>query len=141
MLTPKKVLALAVLCAITGYVFGTVFRKFFCSSFDCQDFFDYVGQFLFLFSIILIIVNFPLTFLKKEIFTSWWKFARIYVPISAILTILSGSGRGGGYIGLTSDYESTAWFTAGLFFILSLIIIIYKTISIRRKEKVDCTNP
>ncbi|MDP3042990.1 MAG: hypothetical protein Q8N21_01170 [bacterium] len=134
MLTPKKVLVSAVLCAITGYVFGTVFRKVFCSSFDCQDFFDYVGQFLFLFSIILIIVNFPLIFLKKEIFTSWWKFTRIYVPISAILTILSGSGRGGGYISFTSDYESTAWFTAGLFFIISLALIIYKFIKLRGKH-------
>ncbi|MCG2690790.1 hypothetical protein L6249_01830 [Candidatus Parcubacteria bacterium] len=134
MLTPKKVLVSAIPCAITGYIFGTVFRELFCSSFDCQDFFDYSGQFLFLFSVILIVINFSLIFLHKEIFTSWWKFARIYIPVSAILTILSGSGSGGGYIGLTSDYESTAWFMAGLFFIISLALIIYKSIKLRGKH-------
>lgn len=134
MLTPKKIFYFCIFIAIIGMLSLNIYEIGLCTTGFCRDFIeDVMGLFLFCYGVIMVFFSSILIFLKKEIFTSWWKFARVYIPISAILTILSGEGRGGGYISLTSDYESTAWFTAGLFFIISLALIIYKFLKFRGK--------
>ena len=134
MLTSKKIFYFSIFVSVLGLLLINIYEIGLCTTGFCDDFIeDAVGIFLFYYGVILLIFSAVLIFLKKEIFTTWWKFTRIYIPISATLTILSGSGRGGGYIGLTSDYESTIWFTAGLFLAVSLILIIYKFIKLRKK--------
>jgi 4'-phosphopantetheinyl transferase EntD len=68
----------------------------------------------FLFSTILL-------FLKEAVFTAWWKFAKWYLIVAAVLVALSPV-QGGGLMPI--DAEIVSWWLATLFFIASLVIII-----------------
>lgn len=80
----------------------------------------------------------PITFLiglmgwvknkSQKVFMAWWKFARVYIPIALILIAISGGGgmfggfgAGGGY-----DREGMIWFTSGLFFLITFIMLPLK---------------
>lgn len=88
-----------------------------------------------LFSISIFLLSLIFLFTREEIFRFWVKFAKYYLPIAALLIILSPETGGGGFgLSLGFDAELTTWWTAGVFFIVSIVIIIYRTISIRHKE-------
>jgi preprotein translocase subunit SecG len=73
--------------------------------------------------------------LKSEaIFKSWKIFTYWWLPLSALF-ILSAPSSGGGSIGIGGgiDREIVTWWFAGLFFIISLILIIYKSIKLKGK--------
>jgi len=125
MLTPKKTLLYSTLGVIGAFFIAYIYTSGVCSFWLLCSYYnnEIITNFLLSFSLATFVLSLILIYSKPETFTYWWKFARIFIPISAVLTILSGSGRGGGYIGLTSDYESTAWFTAGLFLVISIILI------------------
>lgn len=55
---------------------------------SCLDFFDAVAGTVFAYSIGVSVSLFILAFFKKEIFNSWFKFARIFVPIAAVLMVV-----------------------------------------------------
>lgn len=88
--------------------------------------FDSTGTFIFLFSIALIIILGTLLFLQKEVFNAWLKFARIYIPIAAILILFSPSQRqcGLGVVCFGSDKEDMTWFLSIPFFIISIVLIV-----------------
>jgi len=96
---------------------------------------------LVLFSASFFLLSLISLFIRKEIFRLWIRFAKYYLPIAALLVILSPETSGGGFgFNMGVDAELTIWWTAGLFLFLALIIIIYQTISIRRKERVTRTD-
>ncbi|MBC8464795.1 MAG: hypothetical protein H8D63_00245 [Parcubacteria group bacterium] len=89
----------------------------------------------------------PLTFLiglmgwvknkSQKVFMAWWKFARIYIPIALVLIAISGGGgmfggfgAGGGY-----DREGMIWFTSGLFFLITFIMLPLKFRKYREKAE------
>jgi len=101
--------------------------------FECYDFYSYnfgffgwlilIAPLLFFFGLMSWVKNH-----SEKVFTAWWKFARVYIPIALFLILISGGtgmlgglGGGGGF-----DREGTIWFTTGLFFIISMIIIPLK---------------
>jgi len=88
--------------------------------------FDSIGTFIFLFSIVLIIILGILLFFQKEIFDVWFGVARIYLPIAVILILISPSQRqcGLGVVCIGSDKEDISWFLSVAFLIISLILII-----------------
>jgi hypothetical protein len=74
-----------------------------------------------------------LYFLREEIFRSWLKLTKWYLPIATVIITWSAmSGSSGGW-GMPNffDSESMSWFTAGLFLLISLILIIKKSIQFR----------
>lgn len=77
---------------------------------------------IFLFSILVSIFSCILLFLKEQVFTSWWGFAKWYLIGSAILIAITPVGPSGGIVSI--DAELVSWWLASLFFIISLIIII-----------------
>ncbi len=88
-----------------------------------------------LFPPVFFLLSFIFLFTREEIFHSWLHFAKWYLPLAGIAIFLSLRSHGGwGFPNIFATELVTMW-AAGLFFIISLIIIIYKTISIRRKEK------
>jgi len=92
--------------------------------------FSQVGTALFMFSISLIPIMFTLIFLKKQIFISWKKFAIPFIIFSASWITIAPEHCGGGWAGFGGcafDKESTSMFTAGLLFIISVLIILIKT--------------
>lgn len=96
---------------------------------------DY-GQALGFISIALFVVLSILLFVRQETFLSWRKFAKYYLPVATLMIIFAPDGHGGGF-GLLygQDSESTSMFAAILFLIISLLIIIVKTIALRRRDK------
>ncbi len=90
---------------------------------------------IWIFSGVVAVISFILLFLKKQIFTAWKKFAIYFIAISAIWIIIAPEGCGGGFGGFGGcvfDKETTAMFTAGLFFIISLFIIAIKSWRLRK---------
>lgn len=65
---------------------------------------------------------------SEKVFTAWWKFARIYLPIAFLLVAISPETGGGLIIGMGGgfDREGTVWFTSGLFFLTTFIMLPLK---------------
>lgn len=90
-----------------------------------------------LFSLSLIVISFILLPLREETFFAWKKFAKIYLPIAfAIILLFAFSSGGGGNWGLGGgmDTEGVTIFLSGLFFLISLILIVYKSWKLRKGE-------
>ncbi|MEK9186040.1 MAG: hypothetical protein AAB885_00450 [Patescibacteria group bacterium] len=103
----------------------------------CLDPYDEIlGQPLGLFSIVIFFLPFSFFFLHESIFRSWAKFAKIYLPIAAILILGSAfSNQGGGWgVGADFDSELTTWWLAGIFLFVSLIIIAVKSWKLRKDK-------
>lgn len=94
-----------------------------------------IGQPVVIWSFLLSILFLILIFLSKEIFKTWIKFAIIVVPISVVL--ISGTPiQCSAPLGLCFDKSRLTIFLSVIFAIISLIIIIYKSVRIllaRRK--------
>ncbi len=98
---------------------------------------DSTGQALAMFSVLLILFSIILLFRPEQIFQSWKKFAMWWLPLSAFLVFVMPStggsgGFGGGGLG-GPDREIMTWFTAGVFFLVSLAIIVRKSLKLRGK--------
>jgi len=75
------------------------------------------------YSAVFTVIFFVLLFSNSTIFQTWLKFAAVYIPLAAILFFIAPTDNADLY-GL--DSELIAWFTSGLFFVISLLIIIIK---------------
>lgn len=96
---------------------------------DIKDVFD---PFIFLFPIVLI---FSLTTyrLHEEIFRAWLKFAYLWVPLSIVVMFLLSMDTGGGGFGMNLIHpEAIAMFFAGVFTVVSIVIIAWKYMATRR---------
>ncbi len=71
--------------------------------------------------------------MHEKVFRAWISFAYWWVPLSIVLTLLAGGGSGGGF-GMPNvfDREFVAFIFSALFFIISLIIILWKYVATRR---------
>jgi hypothetical protein len=85
-----------------------------------------------LFSLVTFLSSAILYFLREEVFLSWFKFAKYYLPI-ALFLILGFSSDGGGSFSMGNDMEGMVFFSASIYFLISLILIIYKSIKLRGK--------
>lgn len=96
----------------------------------CVDFFD--AFFIISFPIIPLFIFSLITYkMKDDVFRLWWKFAGIWtlLSMSAIIAAPEYSGN------ILSPIEkgSVALFFAGMFVLISTILIIYKSLSLRKK--------
>jgi len=97
------------------------------------------GVFTALFSFVLFFIT-CILFVRLKVnvaYLSWRKFAVWYLPIVTIL-ILAAGGHGGGNgfnPGYGMDSESLTFFFSGLFFLISLILIIYQSIKLRNPNR------
>jgi len=64
-------------------------------------------------------------FLREEIFRSWIRFTYIWVPVSMFLVLIIPGGAGNGAFPSLIDKESVSILMSGLYFIISLIMIIF----------------
>jgi hypothetical protein len=90
-------------------------------------------QMLTFFSVVLLFFLPPLYFLKEAVYLAWRKFALWYLPIVAVLILSAGGGSNGFNPGYGFDRESLTFFFSGLFAVISLILIIYKSTKLRGK--------
>lgn len=98
--------------------------------------YENIGAFISFFSAVFFCLSGLLLVRLKSpaVFLSWKKFALLWIPISAIF-VLSASSSGGGSIGIggSIDREIVTWWFAGLFFIISIIIIIRESLKLQGK--------
>jgi hypothetical protein len=95
------------------------------------DYFDNVAQFVGLFSVIFLLLFFIFLFIKEDIFNIWKKFAKIFLPIAVLLVIVTPTHYGG-LVGI--DKELVTWWSASLFLISSIGIIMWKSIQLRKNK-------
>lgn len=74
-----------------------------------------------------------LYFLREEVFRSWLRFTRWYLSFATIAIFLSLGSHGGWGIGNIFAPEFVIMWSAGFFFVISLILIIYKSYRLRRE--------
>ncbi len=99
-------------------------------------FFTGVGGSLFAFSIVSIPILLLLLLSRKEIFSGWWKFALAWVLLSGFVIALTPEygGEGGFGLDLSFHRELVGQLTAAGFFIVSLLIIAWKSFQLRGKS-------
>ncbi|MDH4330109.1 MAG: hypothetical protein OEV93_00980 [Candidatus Moranbacteria bacterium] len=108
----KKILLSAAI--ILSIIAGTIYKN---------RYFNDLGTFLFLFSLALIIIFIVLYFVKNEgVFKIWRNFAGVYLSIAIILAVITPDTPGF----LRPDSEIISLWLAGIFFVVSLGIILGK---------------
>lgn len=80
-------------------------------------------------SLSLIFLSLITYWMKEQIFRAWIRFAYWWIPLTIIMTYLSSGSSGGGF-GIPNVFDAgfVLFVFSFLFFVISLIIIIYKTV-------------
>jgi|APHig6443717497_1056834.scaffolds.fasta_scaffold253420_1 hypothetical protein len=129
----KKVawgIIISVVGILIGYYLSSPIKHFVCTKTWCTKIIGGdVGMPLFLFSIALFFIFFIFLFIKEEIFNYWKKFAKIFLPVAIILIVITPT-QYGGFVGI--DKEMVTWILSVLFFIISIGIIIYQSIKLKK---------
>ncbi|MCK9351202.1 MAG: hypothetical protein WCT49_00895 [Candidatus Paceibacterota bacterium] len=140
----KKQIKMAFIIAFLFYLFPvfSLYREMFPDG-ECELnhngnilrclFFVLLPGLVALWMVVLMFFLVALYFLKEAIFLSWRKFAVWYLPIVLAFTFLIGGGSNGFNPGYGFDTESLTFFFSGLFALVSVILIIYKSIKLRGK--------
>src|SRR3989344_2824986 len=104
----------------------------------CADFFDKYVEPLFWGFLPLLAISLILLFLRREVFTAWVKFAAVGFPLMLAILLYTYNNKptsgGFGLAGLISDEMLATAFLPALFFIISLVIIIYKQLKLRKDK-------
>ncbi|HBW55983.1 hypothetical protein A2Z53_01505 [Candidatus Giovannonibacteria bacterium RIFCSPHIGHO2_02_42_15] len=136
LITKRKLLILSILGIVVGLFFADFckFGKGLPGS--CYDIQEGAGVPIGLYSVALFILSWVFYFSDDQIFNSWFKFAKYYLPI-AFLFILSTviSPGSGSWASSGFDSELATWFTAGLFVVISIFIIVIKSWRFHRQPK------
>lgn len=110
-----------------------------CSTngFLCNNQFTFLpGEFFLALSIPIIILLPFLLFLRHEVFMAWARFAAVGFPIMLAVLLYTYNNKpstgGFGLAGLISDEMLATAFLPALFFIISLVIIVVKSLKLRR---------
>lgn len=133
-LTKKRLLYFTVIGFFFAVLLGYTSENL-CNSYTCETAIDAVAVPLGFFTLSLIPISLLLFFLREEVFRAWWRFARWYLSVAILIVIVSGGGGVASGLGSLWDQELAVWWTAGLFLIISLTLIIYKSLKLRSQQK------
>lgn len=128
----KKILiSLASLVAVfLGFLLLCYFNENSCSQNTHETLALYMLEFSFFIALSLSL----LYLLREEIFRSWLRFTKWYLPPATIAVIISSGSHGGWGIGNIFAPEFVTMWSAGLFFIISLFLIAYKSYRLRSEK-------
>lgn len=93
----------------------------------CKDIYTQSASYLFLFPLVFIF-SLITYFIREEIFRSWIKFTYIWIPISIFLVLFIPGGGGNSAFPSLIDKELVSIFMSGLYFSISLIIVIFGSV-------------
>ncbi len=112
-----------IFCSFLGYYDGHVY--------SCLDFISPIETMLF--PLLPVFLFSLITYkMRDEVFQTWIKFTKWFIPLSMFLILITPTANGGYFVSLW-DNQMTAIFTSFLYTLLSLILIIYKSIKLRGK--------
>lgn len=105
-------------------------------SISCDNFYgEGIGFPMMMVGTSIFIVSLLLYLFRELIFKSWLKFTYWYIPIAAIFIILSPVDGGGSFLPIGADKELSSWFFSVLFLIISVVIIIVKSVKLKKNSK------
>jgi hypothetical protein len=133
----KKTIKYILIFSITGIFLGLAISNLIdaasCSNYDfCSGIQDVIGVPMFLFSVLIFFLSVLLYFLQKEIFYSWFRFSKRYIPLSFLAIFLSLYSSRGDWLN-PFETEFLTWVLAGVFFFVSVILIFVKSLKLRSK--------
>src|SRR3989344_5703209 len=96
---------------------------------SCQDFFDPIAEIVSIFLVALLLISI-LYFLHDEIYQSWFRFARWWIPLSMLLIFISPEYPTNIYDPIQKG--SVAFVMSGAFVVISIITIAIKYFSLKR---------
>jgi len=129
----KKLLVLSILGVLLFDVFLTISFKGLCSfSYICDRAHDDSMVYVFFLFIPLFIFSLITYKMREGIFESWWKFARIWIPLSMLAILVAPSYTHNWIFPITKG--TVAVTLSVLFVIISLVLIIWQSVKERRKE-------
>jgi len=134
-----KLILIAVLLAVVATVAMWYLRADYagiCTKGDrnCYDVFDAITQVLFLIALGVAPILFVLSFLPKDVFTAWFKFARVFIPIAIVLAVIDAfTYSESNYLGMTGS-GTLAFILITTYIIASLILIIRAHRRLKRQQ-------
>ena len=96
--------------------------------------FDDIGFVLEIFSPFSFVFLIILYFLPEQIFITWFKFTRIYIPIALVLAVGGGATSNGSDL-FNTDAEFFTTFFSVIFVVISIILIIRAHRRLKRQAK------
>ena len=124
------------LIIFTSSLLVSSFSLFACQN-DCIGLVNYLDRdilwgilaSLLILALPLMLISLILYFCSETVFKSWFKFAKIYIPIAIIIALITSFDSGGSNWGPSGpDGIAITWLTSILFLIISLVIIIVKSL-------------
>ncbi len=126
-MTHKNKLGLWIGVAVLGFIVTIFIERI--NNYKLDD----LQQFLGLFSVISFIFLVSLLFLSDQVSITWFKFARVYIPLTAVLVAVVPSESGLMDIGFFGyDKENLTWIASTFYILISLVLIIRKAVQLRR---------
>ncbi|TSC75922.1 MAG: hypothetical protein G01um101430_92 [Parcubacteria group bacterium Gr01-1014_30] len=118
-------LLLVIFASVLGVCYGSI------ESLCAPGRYENTAIFIMLFSASMFLSILPLIFLPDSFSSTWFRFTKYYLPITAIIIIIT-PGVDTSILGV--DKEFMTWALSGLYLFLSLIIIFWKHLR-AKKEK------
>ena len=138
-MTKKKILFVSLIGTILGFLItGLPMLTFWCGAgnYTCWDRLEFVGNLLLIF-LPLFLFSLITYKMRDEVFRTWLRFAYVWIPVSLVFIYLAGGWSGGGFgIPNVLDQESVSIIFAGLFALISLLLIVWKWFATRRPGQV-----
>lgn len=95
--------------------------------------YNMLATLLIMFSVPIFIFSATCLFLKEQIFNSWSKFSVIFIPIAIGAIVWMKVGTRGTLISI--DEKNSTPVLASIFVIISLLIIIFKSLQLRKGQE------
>src|SRR3990167_8345875 len=89
---------------------------------------------LFFISGALLITVGPLLLVRDEVFSTWLKFAKWWLPLSLVLIILSPTDGSSAFFPALFSKELTSMWMGGLFVAISLLLIGVKSLQLKKSR-------
>ncbi len=130
----KKTTLRIIIGAFIGIIIGVLLANLrdmgLCGSSFCRKILENsIAAPLMFFSLSILPVAIILYFLREATFRSWLRFTKWYLPLAALAILLSLGSHGGWGVGNIFDTELVTMFSAGIFFVLSLVLIVTRSCS------------
>ena len=100
----------------------------------CANIADNVGTIIFFFAPVVFTLSLVTCFLRDVVFILWARIMLLWIIVASIVIIFTPHNLHGGLFATDTGKPFIALLSAGLLMIISLLIITFKSIQLRRKK-------
>ena len=130
-MTKKRLLIVSGVISLTVSIINYIgVYKICLNIFECTEIL--FGVMMILFPVVSLFIFSLITFkMHEEVFRSWWRFSRIWIPLSMIAIFVSPSNTSNWMFPV--EKGSVAFFLSVIFVIVSACIIVYRHYKLEKK--------